>query len=85
MESSTQSTNAPTGLPSKLATTRTGIPTAPSSKLGTRRKWKPASVSRAGVGLKSAGLGRARALHCGLRLLRAWPGLGAGSGSGLWA
>jgi hypothetical protein len=29
---------------------------------------------RAGAGLKSAGLGQA--LHCGLRLLRAWPALG---------
>jgi hypothetical protein len=32
--------------------------------------------TRAGAGLKSAGSGRARALHCGLRLLRARPGLG---------
>jgi hypothetical protein len=37
-------------------------------------------VSRAGAGLKSAGSGRARALHCGLGLLRAWPGLGGGLG-----
>jgi hypothetical protein len=35
---------------------------------------------RAGAGLKSAGSGRARALHCGLGLLRAWPGMGGGLG-----
>jgi hypothetical protein len=35
---------------------------------------------RAGAGLKSAGSGWARALHCGLGLLWAWPGLGGGLG-----
>jgi hypothetical protein len=36
--------------------------------------------TRAGVGLKSAGSGLAWALHCGLGLLWAWPGLGGGLG-----
>jgi hypothetical protein len=35
---------------------------------------------RAGAGLKSAGLGLAWALHCGLGLLRAW----LGGGLGVW-
>jgi hypothetical protein len=41
--------------------------------------------TRAGTGLKSAGSGQAWAFHCGLGLLRDWPGLGVGSGSGLRA
>jgi hypothetical protein len=42
------------------------------------------SNSRAGAGLKSAGSGRAWALHCGLGLLRAWPGLGATVWTTVW-
>jgi hypothetical protein len=37
-------------------------------------------LPRAGAGLKSAGSGRAWALHCRLGLLRAWPVLGGGLG-----
>jgi hypothetical protein len=36
----------------------------------------PHIFCRARAGLKSAGLDWARALHCGLGLLRAWLGLG---------